>query len=324
MHAEEPSSVGTVRRAAVELARRAGFDTDRIGQVAVAVTEAVSNLVKHAVGGVALARPRPDAPDVVELVTIDGGPGMPDVTRALRDGYSTSGTLGIGLGAIARIASHYDMHSVPGRGTVLAAQFAAEGPVSPPPASGLTRPIGEEMLSGDAFALSIGTPAGAAATVLVCDGLGHGPAAALASRRAVELFLLSPGDEPLAILERLHRGLAHTRGGAVAVARVTARHVTYAGLGNVSGWIAHDDRRQGMVSVPGIAGHQRRRLRQYVYDLDEHATVVLHTDGLTDRWTTAGLPGLLSRSPAVVAAALLREAGSRRDDSCVVIVRPRR
>ncbi|MFD2351694.1 hypothetical protein ACFSTC_23980 [Nonomuraea ferruginea] len=98
-------------------------------------------------------------------------------------------------------------------------------------------------------------------TVLLFDGLGHGPAAAHASREAVELFLERLADEPLAILRRLHDGLAHTRGGAAAVARVTPARVSYAGLGNISGWITHADDRQGMVSVPGITGHQRRRLR---------------------------------------------------------------
>jgi hypothetical protein len=106
------------------------------------------------------------------------------------------------------------------------------------------------------------------------------------------------------------------------VARVTATTVSYAGLGNVSGWIADAERRQGMISVPGIAGHQGGRLRQYEYELPEHATVVLHSDGLTERWQPSAMPGLFARSPVVVAAGLLREAGSRRDDACVVTVRP--
>lgn len=319
VRAEEPSAVGSVRRLATGLAERCGFTADRTGQVAVAVTEAVSNLVKHAVEGSALVRLCPTIPGVVELITLDRGPGMPDVARALSDGYSTSGTLGIGLGAIARIASRYDVHSVPGRGTVLVMQFAQDTLAAPPSASGVTRPIGEEVVSGDSFAI---VTRGPVTTVLVCDGLGHGPLAARASQEAVELFLMSPDDDPVAILGRLHRGLAATRGGASAVARVTPTAVAYAGLGNISGWIAHSDSRQGMISVPGITGHQGQRLRQYDYELDGQATVVLHSDGLTDRWNPATMPGLFARTPAVIAAALLRDAGSRRDDACVVIVRP--
>ncbi|NUO98369.1 MAG: SpoIIE family protein phosphatase [Nonomuraea sp.] len=320
VRAEDPSAVGAVRRRAVELAEAAGFDTTRTGQTAVAVSEAVSNLVKYAVEGTVLVRPHPEDPAAVELVALDKGPGMADVARALRDGYSTSGTLGIGMGAIARIASGYDVHSVPGVGTVLVMHFTAAGAPGPPlRASGLTRPIGEEVSCGDDFAIAKDD---AATTVLLCDGLGHGHLAAHAARTAVELFAQVRGQEPLAILEHLHRGLSRTRGGAVAVARVRPGGVTYAGLGNVSGWIAHGDGRQGMVSLPGIAGHQGRTLRQYDYELPPYATVVLHSDGLTDRWDPANMPGLFARTPAVVAAGLLRDAGSRRDDACVVTVRP--
>ncbi|MEU4572770.1 ATP-binding protein [Nonomuraea sp. ATR24] len=320
IRAEEPSAVGAVRRLATGLALAAGFGDERTGQVAVAATEAVSNLVKHAEQGMALVRLCPGAPDVVELITLDRGPGMPDVARALRDGYSTSGTLGIGLGAIARIASRYDVHSLPGKGTVLAVQFGRAELDTLPPASGLVRPIGEESVSGDSYAIVTDGPV---TTVLVCDGLGHGPAAAQASREAVALFLRSSRDEPREILARVHRGLNSTRGGAVAVARVTSTAVSYAGLGNVSGWISRADGRQGMISVPGIAGHQGGTLRQYEYELGEHASVVLHSDGLTERWSAGAVPGLFTCSPAVIAAGLLREAGSRRDDACVVIVRPR-
>ncbi|NUR84636.1 MAG: SpoIIE family protein phosphatase [Nonomuraea sp.] len=320
VRAEDPSAVGAVRRRAVELAEAAGFDTTRTGQAAVAVSEAVSNLVKYAVEGTVLVRPHPECPAAVELVSVDKGPGMADVARALRDGYSTSGTLGIGMGAIARIASGYDVHSVPGIGTVLVMHFTAGGVPGPPlRASGLTRPIGDEIDCGDAFAIA---EDGETTTVMLCDGLGHGHIAAHAARTAVDLFTRVRDQEPQAILEHLHRGLNGTRGGAVAVARVRPGRVTYAGLGNVSGWIADGDGRQGMISLPGIAGHQGRTLRQYEYDLPPYATVVLHSDGLTDRWDPGKTAGLFARTPAVVAAGLLREAGSRRDDACVVTVRP--
>ncbi|MGR6921035.1 ATP-binding protein [[Actinomadura] parvosata] len=321
VRAEDPSAVGAVRRKAVELAEAAGFDQVLIGQTAVAVSEAVSNLVKHAVEGTVVVRPHPESPDTVELITVDRGPGMADVARALRDGYSTSGTLGIGLGAISRIATGYDVHSLPGKGTVLAMHFTGRPPAPPLRASGLTRPIGEETVCGDGFVIA---QSGPVTTVLVSDGLGHGHIAAQATQRAAELFLAVRDLEPAEIVARLHAGMRGTRGGAVAVARVEPGQVSYAGLGNVSGWITHAEGRQGMVSVPGIAGHQGGRLRQYTYDLPAYATVVLHTDGLTERWDPSLLPGLFSRTPAVIAAGLMREAGSRRDDACVVTVRPNR
>src|SRR6201999_2257466 len=93
------------------------------------------------------------------LVAIDLGPGMADLTVSARDGHSTAGTLGIGLGAIARQATELDAFSLPGRGTVLTASVwerraapdaAAGSPVWP---AGLTRPMAGESVSGDGYAV---------------------------------------------------------------------------------------------------------------------------------------------------------------------------
>lgn len=320
--AEDASAIGALRRSAVVLAERRGFDEEDAGRVAVAVSEAASNLVKHAVEGTMLIRPHPEMASAIEVVAADRGPGMRDISRALRDGYSTAGTLGIGLGGIARMASGYEVHSMPGRGTVLGMYFTArDAPRPSGRVSGVRRPIGEEIACGDAFAA---VDTGAAVTVMLCDGLGHGSLAAHASQEAVRLFLEYPDLAPVGTLERIHLGLGQTRGGAVAVARIdrTAATVSFAGLGNVSAWIAHQDGRQGMISVPGIAGHQARTLRQYEYAVPPHSVVVLHSDGLSERWDITSYPGLVTRAPSVIATTLLRDAGTRRDDACVVTVRP--
>jgi anti-sigma regulatory factor (Ser/Thr protein kinase) len=112
-----------VRRSAEHLAVELGMPERRIADLAIVAAEAAGNLVKHADEGQLLVRPvRAAGQAGVELIAIDSGPGMPDVTRSVGDGYSTAGTLGIGLGAILRQASWSDLHSVPGKGTVLAIQ----------------------------------------------------------------------------------------------------------------------------------------------------------------------------------------------------------
>jgi anti-sigma regulatory factor (Ser/Thr protein kinase) len=320
---EDASAIGSLRRSAVGLAELRGFSEEDAGRVAVAVSEAASNLVKHAVEGVMLIRLHPELDSAIEVIAIDRGPGMHDVSRALRDGYSTAGTLGIGLGGIARMASGYEVHSLPGRGTVLGMYFIArDAPRPASRASGVTRPIGEEAVCGDAFAIIEND---ATTTVMLCDGLGHGTAAAHASREAVRLFLEhADGRSPVTVLERIHDGLSQTRGGAVAVARIDgpAGTVSFAGVGNVSAWIVHQEGRQGMISVPGIAGYQSRTLRQYEYTVPPHSMVVFHSDGLSERWDITSYPGLVTRVPSVVAATLLRDAGTRRDDASVIAVRP--
>ncbi|GIF17165.1 anti-sigma regulatory factor (Ser/Thr protein kinase) [Actinoplanes teichomyceticus] len=319
---EDAGTASAVRRAAERLATELAMPERRVADLSIVAAEAAGNLVKHAVQGTVLVRAvRTTQQAGVELVSIDSGPGIADVARALGDGHSTAGTLGIGLGAILRQASHWDMYSLPGHGTVLAVQVWPDDPPEAAWASGLTRPITGEAVSGDAYAIR---EADGRRQLLVCDGLGHGGLAAAASQEAVRVFRHVPAGSPAAMVEALHRKLGHTRGAALAVAELdpAAGLVRYAGLGNIAGTLfLPDGTRRGMVSMPGIAGHQRRQVREYDYPLPPGTTVLMHSDGVVDRWSPVGYPGLLARSPEVIAGVVLRDAGTRRDDAGVLVAR---
>jgi hypothetical protein len=224
--------------------------------------------------------------------------------------------LGIGLGAIERLSSWSDSLSIPGEGTVLAVEIWA-GPAPPRPSTAwLTRALAGEDECGDAVAAR---DRDGRIVVLVVDGLGHGPLAAQASVAAVRAFREHPCTTAGAIVGDLHRALSGTRGAALAVADIDARAraVTYAGIGNIAGWIVDQTNRRGMISSPGIAGHNARGVREWRYDLPAGSRVVLHSDGLTSKWTPG--PALLSRDPVLGAAVLLRDAGTRHDDASVVV-----
>jgi len=318
---DQPSTVGAARRAAASLADRLGMSEKRIGEVSIVAAELTSNLCKHADEGTLILRSlRCRGTAGLELAAVDAGPGMPDLNAAVRDGHSTAGTLGIGLGAITRLSTSWDAYSVPQRGTVLVARLWASGADWPSWAEGVTRPITGEQVCGDGWAVrSIGT----CGQVLVSDGLGHGPHAARATRVALEAFQAAPTNGPAAAVEHLHRALTGTRGAALAVAEIDpdAGLVRFAGLGNIAGAVVDLVEHRRMVSMPGIAGHQRRVVRQFEYPLDRESAVVLHSDGVHDRWSVSGLPGLMTRSPVVTAATVLRDAGVRRDDACVLVAR---
>lgn len=318
---DDAGGAGIARRVAVEAAGRLGFGEQRVGEVAIVAAELASNLHRHAVGGVLSVRVlRRGEVGGVELVALDGGPGMADLPFSAADGHSTAGSLGIGLGAVRRLSDRADGYSQPGRGTVLAAQLWPPGraPRGLPAVGGLSRPITGEKVCGDRFAARVA--AGGALLVLVADGLGHGALAAAASAAVVDGFLGSALDAPGAIVEQLHRSVSHTRGAAVSVARLAGGSVVFAGLGNVAGTIAFPDgERRGMVSMPGIVGHQSRGVREFVYERPAEGVVVLHSDGVSDRWSLRDHPGLARRDPLLVAATLLRQAGVRRDDACVAV-----
>lgn len=317
---EDPSAAAACRGAALSLATRLQFPGARAAQLALAVTEAASNLHKHATQGSMLLRiARGEGRPGIEMVTIDAGPGFRDPDAALRDGHSTSGTLGIGLGAIRRLADFYDLYSVPGHGSALVTRFWAAPRAGAVPYAGLARPITGETECGDIFGV---VEADGLLTGVLCDGLGHGPLAARAAMEAVAAVLDNPAGEPAALLERAHRRMTHTRGGALAIAQVAGPLVRFAGLGNIAAVILAGGTRRSMLSVPGIAGHQARAIRQFDYEAAPGAAVILHSDGISGRWAPAGLPGLAARDPLVVAAALFANAGSRRDDAGVLVLKP--
>jgi anti-sigma regulatory factor (Ser/Thr protein kinase) len=320
LRVEDPSAASACRSAAASLASRLRFPEARADQLALAVTEAASNLDKHAVQGSMLLRiARSDGRPGIEMVTIDAGPGLRDMSAALRDGHSTSGTLGIGLGAIRRLADFCDVYSVPGHGTALVARFWPAPPPGPVRCAGLVRPISGETECGDVFGAA--ETAGAVTGVL-CDGLGHGPLAASAATAAVAAVLEDPAAEPAVLVERVHRRIMHTRGAAIGIVQVAGTAVRFAGLGNIAAVILADGARRSMLSVPGIAGHQARVIRQFDYTAPTGAALVLHSDGISGRWDAAALPGLNLRDPLVVAATLLAQAGTRRDDAGVLVLKP--
>jgi anti-sigma regulatory factor (Ser/Thr protein kinase) len=324
LRVEDASAVAACRKAVQLLAERLRFPAARIGQLALAVTEAASNLHKHAEQGSLLLCVNRDGPQPgIDLVTIDTGPGVRDVTEALRDGHSTAGTLGIGLGAIQRLADFSDLYSLAGRSTSLVARFR-RGPAGEPPApearwAGLLRPITGETECGDAYRA---VEVNGAVTAVLCDGLGHGPLAAAAAAAGVAAVLDDPAGEPAALLERVHRRMSGTRGGAVGIVRIGGQQALFAGLGNVAASIVSGGKRKSMVSVPGIAGHQARVIRQFEYEAPPGSAVVLHSDGISSRWEAAALPGLEARDPLLIAAVLLAEAGIHRDDAGVLVLKP--
>lgn len=319
LRVEDASAVAACRGAALALAARLRFPAPRADKLALAVTEAASNLHKHARQGSMLLRiSREGGEPGIELVTIDAGPGLRDTAAALRDGHSTSGTLGVGLGAIRRLSDFSDLYSVPGHSTALVARFWPASHQGGTPFAGLVRPITGETECGDTFG-AVETDDGV--TGVLCDGLGHGPLAATAATKAVKAVLEGPADEPAALLERAHRRLNHTRGGAVGVVRVTGQRVWFAGLGNIAAMILAGGTRKGMVSVPGIAGHQARAIRQFEYAAPPGAAIILHSDGISSRWAAESLPGLHARDPLTIAAALLAEAGTRRDDAGLLVLK---
>jgi len=320
----DASHVGDARRSAVDLARLHGFDDEHSGRVAVVVSEMSSNLVKHAQGGGEMlvgVAPANGGPATLDILALDHGPGM-DVGKSLRDGHSTAGSPGTGLGAILRMSDHFDVHSA-STGTAVLSRIASRSPWRPPQAAGLrvagvAVPFPGESECGDAFAVSRFPTA---TRILLADGLGHGPDAARASEEAARVFVTRNESTLAGLFEHIHGALRSTRGAAVAVAEIdVVQHVVrFAGVGNIAGAIVDSGVARRLASHDGTAGFALRTVHEYAYPFPAGAALVLHSDGLRSTWRLDAYPGLALRSPALVAGVLYRDFRRGNDDASVVV-----
>jgi anti-sigma regulatory factor (Ser/Thr protein kinase) len=312
---EERSHVAPVRRAAESLAAKLGLDEQLRGEAAIVATEMAANLVRHTGGGEVVLRPSPVYHDVMDVITWDRGPGIADVRDALRDGVSTVGGAGNGLGAMGRLSATFDLQSTPGRGTAAVARL---GPATTPRIDGLALAMKGEEASGDAWSV---VHDGAWATILLVDGLGHGVEAARAAAAAVRE--LRPGVPPEALLERMHDALRPTRGAAAAIARLNRATGTlrFAGIGNIAARIVDSATTRALVSMNGTLGHSVRRFQGFDYQLASDALLVMHSDGCSGGWDLALHPGLVRRDPLVIASVLVRDFERGRDDVSVIVAK---
>ncbi len=321
----EVNQAGDARRLAVALAAQLGFSEEAQGKVALVVTEVARNLALHAKQGELVVNPiEQGGVGGVELLALDRGPGIPDLARALQDGYSTTGTAGEGLGAIARISSTLDIHSLSGVGTALLARlWAGPTPVQEPGCLDIgcvNLPLVGEEVCGDSYAVD---QENGRCRVMVVDGLGHGPGAATAAQESVRIIEQTPDEGPAEVIRSIHAGIRHTRGVAIAVAEIALarQEVRYAGVGNIVGALISETRRVNMVSLNGTVGHQVRQVQEFSYPWAEGALLVMHSDGLGTHWKLEGYPGLFSREPTIVAGVLYRDFSRGRDDVTVLVGR---
>jgi anti-sigma regulatory factor (Ser/Thr protein kinase) len=320
----DQSQVSETRRRATEMAARQGFGDADSGKVALVATELATNLLKHGNGGEVLVGPYGEGLDSgIELVALDKGPGISNVAASLTDGYSTAGTAGKGLGAVVRQSHFVDVASWPGVGTAVLARLKRgqpqEGSIDTSRIGAVSIPkLGEEVC-GDSWGFSISPDE---TTLMVADGLGHGPDAAEAAVEAVRLFHRFNGHRAPVLLDYIHGGLRATRGAAISVARVqpASGKVIYTGIGNVAGALAVNGEMRRMVSMPGTAGHNARKIQAFEYPFTS-GLVILYSDGIASNWTLDRYPNLAARHPTLIAAVLYRDLTRHRDDATVLVAK---
>jgi anti-sigma regulatory factor (Ser/Thr protein kinase) len=326
---EDVSQVGHARRIAQKRAEDLGFNATDAGRVALVVTELASNILKHArhgelhlrgvatVGVVAGAGAGAGVQGL-EVIAIDRGQGF-DLQEGLADGFSTRGTQGIGLGSIQRQADVFDVHS-DSRGTVVLTRFYPRTAAFKDLQLGVTQhSLHNDPACGDVWGLAISE---SRISVLMIDGLGHGPDAEAAAMSGASAFHRQPFMSPALQLDEMHHEMRGTRGGAVAVTQFDWHRdrLDFIGIGNIGATLIGNEKTRGLASHPGIVGLQYRKMQAFDYPQVSGQLLIMYSDGLQSRWNLRDYPGLMFRHPGVIAAVLHRDFCRGRDDVTVLVL----
>ena len=307
------------------LAVSARFSARKVGEIDIIVAELTSNLSKHAGGGQVLVKVLEEhGVPGIEIVGIDSGPGMSDVSRMMPDGVSTKNTLGHGLGAMKRLSDLFQIYSLKDWGTVMLIRvFEKERPAQGKPPKidfkSIIVPKPGEVESGDGFYC---TSDRHYLKLFLGDGLGHGPAAARAVAVAGDSFSASRQTDPVEIIREINTSVKKTRGlvGTVAVFDLKAKQWRICGVGNILTKIMSLSASKNYVAYNGIIGlnvPNTLNAQQIPYESGQH--LIMCSDGLRSRWDILRYPSILRYDPTILAGVLLKDFARHTDDMSAVV-----
>jgi anti-sigma regulatory factor (Ser/Thr protein kinase) len=321
--ANDRSYFAILKKEVHSLVVSAGFSDRKIGEIDIIVAELVSNLVKHSGGGSLLVKLiEEEGLQGVELVAIDNGPGMTDITRMVADGVSTKNTLGQGLGAMKRLSQVFQVYSQKNWGTIILCRiFETDLPKfnKPPLCSVKTVIIPKtgESSCGDGFVSKSNKET---IKLFLGDGLGHGPEAEKAIVTACDAFLKCEEESPSEIIRYINSHVKKTRGlvGTVAAYSVREKKWQLCGVGNISTLVRSPSNSRMYSSYNGIIGlNVPNTLKNQEVDREDEQVIIMCSDGIKSRWDGAQYPAIMRYDLTMLTAALLKDFARYTDDMSV-------
>ncbi|HUW50745.1 MAG TPA: ATP-binding protein [Sulfuricella sp.] len=318
------------------IARRLGIAEQKRERMALVASELVSNQVKHA-GGRGLIQVWQQPGPVLDILALDYGSGIANLSLAEKDGYSSVNTLGKGLGSIRRLSDESFIYtqneSVDGlkrwNGTVFLARFytgnkntnsitdASTGGLAPGLGVGLfSRSLSNDRYNGDRIYLQITDEY---LRWLHLDGLGHGEQAQAATANLASH--LAHCDTPGAVLEAVDRQLRGTRG-AVAITGelgLAGQTLNILGVGDMHAHVLDDQEMHNLSFAPGVLGKEHKNSAPMHFDLGKRCLVITASDGIRRNWGVSNFPGLFHLHPQLIAYTLGNIMGRISDDQSLCI-----
>lgn len=300
----------------------------KIAEIDIIVSELISNLNKHATGGEILFKVTEDlyGRKGIEMISIDRGPGMKDPSEMLKDGNTTTSTLGQGLGAVKRLSDEFDIYSLRGWGTiVLSRVYTSDIDINKKTGKfsfyTIMMPKHGQLVCGDGWKLLRNN---FEYRLIALDGLGHGPEANKASESAINEFLSVGKVPPAETIRVLHHKINKTRGavGMVIHLNSISNLVAYAGLGNISVRIFGMDKTKSLISYNGIIGYSiPNTIHTNQVNFQQHDVMIVYSDGLKSRWEINHLPDIFKHDGSIIAAAIYKDFSRNTDDTLVIVIK---
>lgn len=321
------SSLILLRSKLAAIARRLDINDLKRENMLLVASELVSNNVKHAAGrGMVQVWQQPGG--VLDLLSLDYGPGIQNLEQAEVDGYSSSSTLGKGLGAIRRLSDESYIYTQPAgapqikkwSGTIMLARFRYRNEaeeICPGFKFGIfSRSLSDERYNGDRIYLYY---KGKVLRWLHLDGLGHGEEAKAAT---ADLGVHLDGfTAPGAVLEMVDRQLVNTRGAVAVTGEIdlAKNQLQLLGVGDMHAHVYSREQIQHIAFAPGILGREHRKADLAESEFGKKSVVVTASDGIRRNWDMENFSGLFNQHPQLIAYALGNIMGRISDDQSICV-----
>jgi anti-sigma regulatory factor (Ser/Thr protein kinase) len=320
-------SAGILLRSRLQsVGRRLGFTDGRRENMALVASEMATNLIKHAAGkGMLQIWEQPGG--VLDLVSFDYGPGVDNLSLAQQDGFSTTRTLGKGLGSMQRLSDQFAIFSRQAKdndnghwhGTVIWCRFQQQAQPGTTPAAAeiglFVRSLSDDRHNGDHIYVN-----GAAQRLRLfhLDGLGHGESAELATAHLDSY--VSQASDLNHLVQTVDRHLRTTTRGAVAIAcelDLASRTLRMLGVGDMATHLCQRGRVQHFSFAPGVLGREHKTPHPTEVELEPGATLISTSDGIRRGWDENSFPGLCNHHPQLVAYVIGNSMARMTDDQSV-------
>lgn len=307
---------------------RKGFTSVEIEKMELVCNEIVTNQIKHAQGSGMLQIWDPvNAKQSIDIFGLDYGPGIENLEHAKKDGTTTTGTLGKGLGAIERLSGENaiytmikDANSVNSwHGTAIWSRFTPgkkekKGVLE---SGSYIRAFQDNFYNGDYIEIKNGLGGLKWAHL---DGLGHGKLAAdaVVPARSILNEETCLEDKIASLSEKLKFG----RGAVGVLGEIDAsgKRLRISGVGDMQAYLIEDNERRAMNLASGILGRQHRSVVVNDIAFAQRAVAITASDGIKS-WNIETFPMLWRLHPQMIAFVMGNILARRSDDISLMVVR---